>query len=66
MRLTLVCEIANKLPKVIVAIAVIQSGKTQSLSRGASLCIKMRAHAAKAAALTATDMNPVMLVGAPS
>ena len=46
--------------------AMIHKGKTQSLSRGDSLCVKIRAHAANAAALTATDMNPVTGVGAPS
>ena len=58
--------IASRLPKVIVATARIHNGNTQSLSSGESLCVKMRAHAANAAALTATDMKPVTGVGAPS
>ena len=66
MRLTLDCVMASRFPTVIVAIHKTHNGPAQSLSHGANLCIRMRAQAANAAALTATAIRPVTGVGAPS
>src|SRR5262249_5562587 len=65
-RLTLVCTTPTTVPRIIVAAATTESTGIQWLSSDSSGERKTRTNAAKAAALTPVDRNPVTVVGAPS
>src|SRR5581483_10594092 len=65
-RLRLVCVSAARLPPVMVAIETNTSSGTYTARSGYKPHSMMRSNMAHAAAFTATDMNPVTLVGAPS
>ncbi len=66
MRFTFCCASASTLPTVMVSAAMTQSSIDQSACRPANPCRKTRTKAAKPAALTATAMSAVTVVGAPS
>ena len=66
MRLMLSCVIATRLPMKSEKMAISASGKYQRLEIEGKVAMKMRPIAANAAALVATDMKVVTMVGAPS
>ena len=65
-RLRFVCTTATTVPRIIVAADTTHSTGIQSALSGANAEATMRTNAANAAALTAVDMNPATMAGAPS
>jgi hypothetical protein len=65
MRLTLVWATPTTVPTIIVAMALAPSSGIQCSLSVPKAVRKTRTKAANAAALTAVDMNPVTMVGAP-
>ena len=66
MRLTLVWVAASRLPPIMVMMATAQMMSLQLPPTECSATMKTRASAMKAAALVPTDINAVIVVGAPS
>ena len=65
MRFTLVWATPTTVPTTIVAMALAPSSGAQCALSGPNAVRKTRTNAANAAALTAVDMKPVTIVGAP-
>ncbi len=65
-RFTLLCATPTTVPRIIVNAASAATIGAQSARNGSKADRNTRANAAKAAALTPVDMNPVTIAGAPS
>jgi hypothetical protein len=66
MRFTLVCWIAMRLPISIVAMATADSRSAHNSGCDGAATSRIRTSDPSAAAFTVTDMNAVVVVGAPS